>query len=251
MINTLIRISYDGTNYSGFQIQDNAPTVQGELERALAVVYKQHLRICGSGRTDAGVHARGQAASYRAPFRIDEEKLPHALNALLPPDIVVTGAVEVADDFHARFSARRKVYSYTIDRAAYPQVMKRLYSFHLPDALDMKAIEKAADLFTGTHDFKAFRAAGSLMTETTRTLYRVQLKEKPAEQLLAIYYEGSGFLYRMARLITGTIIRVGLGRLELTDVEAALDGKNSEAAGPTVPAYGLCLEKVHYDNLVQ
>ncbi len=249
MFNTLIRISYDGTNYSGFQVQANALTIQGELERALSVTYKQPLRINGAGRTDAGVHARGQAANYLAPFRIAAEKLPYALNALLPPDIVVTEAVEVSGDFHARFTAGRKIYSYTLDRAVFPRVMKRLYSYHLPEPLDLAAVRDAARLFTGTHDFKLFQAAGSSVTDTWRTLYRVELTEEPEKQLLVFYFEGSGFLYRMVRLMTGSLIRVGLNKLNKSDLEAALKGDNSDAAGPTFPAQGLCLEKVHYEQL--
>ncbi len=249
MFNTLIRISYDGTNYSGFQVQANALTIQGELERALSVVYKQPLRLNGAGRTDAGVHARGQAANYFAPFRITAEKLPYALNALLPPDIVVTEAVEVSGDFHARFAVGRKIYSYTLDRAVFPRVMKRLYSYHMPDTLDLAAIRDAARLFAGTHDFKLFQAAGSSVIDTRRTLYRVELTEEPEKQLLVFYFEGSGFLYRMVRLMTGSLIRVGLNKLNKSDLEAALKGDNYDAAGPTVPAQGLCLEKVYYDQL--
>ncbi len=246
MFNTLIRISYDGTNYSGFQIQANAPTVQGELERALGVIYKQEIRIIGAGRTDAGVHALGQAASYFAPFRVAVENLPQAINGLLPSDIVVKGAEEVPEDFHARFSAERKAYSYTLDRAIYPRVMKRLYSLHLPGQLDLDAMRIAAELLTGTHDFEAFQASGSNVANTKRTLYSIDLIEKQYDQVLSLYYEGSGFLYRMVRLITGTLIRVGKGKLEADQVEAALLGINPSAVGPTVPAHGLCLENVFY-----
>ena len=248
MFNTLIRISYDGTNYSGFQIQANAPTVQAELERALGVIYKQEIRIIGAGRTDAGVHALGQAANFLAPFRVARENLPQAINGLLPSDIVVTGAEEVPEDFHARFSADKKTYSYTLDRAIYPRVMKRLYSLHLPGKLDLEAIRKAAELLTGTHDFEAFQASGSIVTDTKRTLFSIDLIEKQNEQLLCLYYEGSGFLYRMVRLMTGTLIRVGKGKLEADQVEAALLGLNPSAVGPTVPAHGLCLENVFYEH---
>ena len=247
MFNTLIRISYDGTNYSGFQIQANAPTVQAELERALGVIYKQEIRLSGAGRTDAGVHALGQAASFLAPFQVAVENLPQAINGLLPPDIVVTGAEEVPGDFHARFSAERKAYSYTLDRATYPRVMKRLYSLHLPGQLDLAAMRKAAEALTGTHDFEAFQASGSVVTNTERTLFKIDLIEKKDEQFLCLYYEGSGFLYRMVRLMTGTLIRVGKGKLAADQVEAALLGINPSAVGPTVPAHGLCLENVYYD----
>lgn len=247
-INILLRITYDGTNYSGFQIQDNASTVQEALEHALGIVYKQPVRIIGAGRTDAGVHARGQAASFKAPFHIAENKIPHALNALLPEDIVITGAAEVDDHFHARYDARRKLYSYTIDRAAFPQVMKRLYSWHLTDRLNLDCMREAAKLFEGLHDFKAFQAEGSEMVETRRTLYKLDITACSREQLLLLSFEGDGFLYRMARLITGTLVRVAMERLSLRQVSEALQGSDTAAVGPTAPARGLCLEKVIYDQ---
>ncbi len=248
MYNTLLRITYDGTNYSGFQIQENAYTVQEALERALKIIYKQPVRITGAGRTDSGVHARGQIANFKAPFHIDDENLPHALNTLLPPDLVINRTLRVEDSFHARFDARRKLYSYTLDRAPFPQVMKRLYSWHIPDKLNLNKMREAALLFEETHDFKAFQAAGSKVTETERTLYRVGIKDFPQEQLLVISFEGSGFLYRMVRMITGTLVRAGLESLSLPEIMKALSGSNPAAVGPTSPAWGLCLEKVIYDH---
>jgi len=247
VFNNLIRISYDGTNYSGFQIQDNAITVQEKLERALEVIYKEPIRITGAGRTDSGVHARGQAANFKGPFPITPEKLPHALNALLPADLVITGSKEVEKDFHARFDARRKLYSYTIDRAPFPQVMKRLYSWHMSEQLNLDIMKEAASLFEGTHDFKIFQAAGSKVVKTERTLYRLEISELPREQLLILNFEGSGFLYRMVRLITGTLIRAGKGRLSLSEIDRALNCIDNAAAGPSAPPWGLCLEQVKYD----
>lgn len=246
MFNTLLKISYDGTGYSGFQLQANAITIQEKLEHALGVIYKQPLRITGAGRTDAGVHARGQMANFSAPFKISDEKLPHALNALLPPDIVVITAQEVSRDFHARFAARGKIYSYTIDRAPFPQVLKRLYSWHLPDRLNLEKMEAAAALFMGTHDFKAYQAAGGSVTDTVRTLDNVAVIDFPAEQLLKFSFAGSGFLYHMARSITGSLVRAGRGTLTPAEIKASLSGANPRAAGPTAPAHGLCLEKVIY-----
>lgn len=247
MQNTLLRISYDGTAYGGFQTQDNAPTIQAEIEKALAVIYKKQLRLAGAGRTDAGVHARGQAANYQAPFKIDPQKIPFALNALLPGDLVVTGASEVAEGFHARIDAVGKIYSYTIDQALHPQVLKRLYSWHRPERLDLSAIAAAAQLFEGEHDFAAFQAAGSSITATTRRLYRVQPTWLPDEEIITILFEGNGFLYRMVRLITGTLIRAGRGELGLEQIAAAIGGSAKTAVGPTAPAHGLCLEKVIYE----
>lgn len=247
MSNILLRITYDGTAYSGFQIQANAFTVQEALERALAVIYKRKLRIAGAGRTDAGVHARGQAAHYTAPFRIATENIPHALNAALPADIVVTGAMEVDAGFHARFDARGKRYSYTVDRACFPQVTKRLYSWHMPDPLDLERMEQACLIFEGTHDFKLFQGAGGTVEDTRRTIYRLALHDMSETDGLVLIFEGDGFLYRMVRLITGAIIRVGKGVLELDEIAKALQGVNRTAVGPSAPAHGLCLEEVNYD----
>jgi tRNA pseudouridine38-40 synthase len=246
MFNVLIRIGYDGAAYSGFQIQENVPTVQGEIEKALAVIYKEPLRLIGAGRTDAGVHAREMIANYHAPFNIDLDKIPHALNCLLPDSIVVHGASAAKPEFHARFDAKGKIYSYTIDQSEYPQIQKRLYSWHLPGPLELKAMDRAAILFKGSHDFAFFQASGSTITDTVRTIYRVELQWLPAEKILIITFEGNGFLYRMVRLITGSLVRIGKGELTEKQVKAALDLKDRSAVGPTAPAHGLCLEKVLY-----
>lgn len=241
-----LEVSYDGTAYGGFQIQKNAPTIQGELEKALAVIYKEPLRITGAGRTDAGVHAQGQVVHYAPPFEIPAAQLPAALNVLLPADIVVLKAALVGPDFHACYDARRKIYRYTLDRAPYPQVMRRHFTYHFPGSFNRLLVEEAARVFTGTHDFQAFRAAGSAVRSTVRTLYRVQLESLPEEQLLRFTFEGDGFLYRMVRMLVGSLLRVSRGRLEPEAIAAALAGGCPQAAGPTAPPQGLCLEKVIY-----
>lgn len=244
MPNFRLDLTYDGTGYSGFQIQYNAPTVQGVLEEALERLYRQRIRITGAGRTDAGVHARGQVVNYQGPPRVPPDRLPAALNSLLPGDVVVTAAGEVPADFHARYSASGKLYSYTLDRAAYPQVLLRLYSWHCPGPLDVEAMREAARILQGTHDFKAFRAEGSSVLNTVRTLRRLELVKE--DYILRLLFEADGFLYRMVRLITGSLVRVGQGRLQPSDIAGALAGVNPRAAGPTAPARGLCLEKVYY-----
>lgn len=247
MTNIKLTISYDGTRYGGFQIQENANTIQGELERGLARIYKQNVRITGAGRTDAGVHARGQAANYQAPFEIPVESIPSALNSTLPRDIVVLGAVAVPDEFHARHQARRKIYSYTIDRAPHPQVMLRLYSTHYPDPLDYSKVLQGARRLEGKHDFAAFQASGGAVRDTVRTLYRVVLQDLAQEQLLRLEFEGDGFLYKMVRLLTGSLLMIGRDKLALGDLAALLEGGTPCAAGPTAPPQGLCLERIYYD----
>ena len=171
------------------------------------------------------------------------ERIPLALNALLPADIVVTGAVH-ASPGHARYSAQKKIYSYTLDRAPFPQVMRRRFSLHCPIPLDLEAVRAAAGFLQGQHDFQAFQASGSTVRDTVRLLYRVELKELPAEKLLILVFEGSGFLYKMVRLLTGSLLRVGEGKLKPVEIAAALSGSRPDVAGPTAPPQGLCLEQV-------
>lgn len=246
MTNIRLEITYDGTAYSGFQIQENAKTIQGEIERALELIYKQPVRLAGAGRTDAGVHARGQVGSYMAPFEIPLDRLPPAINSSLPADIVVIGASEATSGFHARYDARRKIYSYTIDCAPHPRVMLRRFSFHHPEPLDLIVMGQAAGLLEGKHDFRAFQSSGGTVRHTVRTLFRLEVTEDSRERLLRLTFEGDGFLYRMVRLITGSLLRAGRGQLDPGCILKALEGKAPSAAGPTAPPQGLCLEKVLY-----
>lgn len=245
-VNLKLDLTYDGTAYSGFQWQKQVDTIQGCLEEALDTLYKQKIRIAGAGRTDAGVHARGQVVTYTAPALIPPIKVPLALNSLLPEDIVVTAAAVVPDNFHARFSARRKIYSYNLDLGRYPRVMLRRYTYHHPEALDVIEIQEAATLFEGKHDFRAFRARGSAVRRTERTLNHIFVDYKCDEELLSIIFEGEGFLYKMVRMIAGTLLRVGRDEITREAVALALRGENPAAVGPTAPARGLCLEKVIY-----
>lgn len=244
--NIRLDVTYDGTGYSGFQVQAGADTVQGRLEEALGVLYKGKIRVAGAGRTDAGVHARGQVAGYTAPFNIPVERLPLALNSLLPGDIVVTGAAEAPENFHARFSARRKIYSYSLDLAPYPRVMLRRFTWHHPDPVDSARLRQAASLLEGKHDFRSFQAQGSAVRRTERTLFRISVEHQAEEHLLRLIYEGDGFLYKMVRLLTGSLLRAGRGELLPEEMARALSGESPWAVGPTAPAHGLCLEKVIY-----
>ncbi len=245
-VNLRLTLAYDGTAYSGFQWQKNADTIQDRLEKALEVLYKRSIRVAGAGRTDAGVHARGQVVTCIAPAIIPPERLPLAINSVLPEDIIVTGAEVVPEKFHARFNARRKIYSYNVDLARYPRMMLRRYTYHHPDLLNVNEIQKASSIFEGRHDFRSFRAGGSAVRRTERILNRVLGDYKPDEELLSLIFEGEGFLYKMVRLLTGTLLRVGRGEISREEAAAALRGENPAAVGPTAPARGLCLEKVIY-----
>jgi tRNA pseudouridine38-40 synthase len=237
-------ISYDGTAYHGYQYQENAYTVQEALEKALRKLYGEKIRVGAAGRTDAGVHARGQVVSFCAPERIPGDRLKQALNGILPKDIVIVEAGRVADGFLSRKDAKGKVYTYSIDNGSHPDVFMRNYSWHLPCHLDLEKMQKTAALFLGEHDFKAFQAAGSPVKTTVRTIYSLTVTRK--NHFIILRFEGNGFLYKMVRRITGTLAKVGLGKREPKEVLAALTNGRRRFAGPTAPPGGLCLEKVLY-----
>ncbi len=237
-------VAYDGTAYHGFQIQENALTIQHFLEKALAALYGTCIRVEAAGRTDAGVHARGQVVNYCAPSLVPEAQLPAALNGLLPKDILVIGAKQVEESFSARRDARAKIYSYTIDRGPFPDVLCRRYAWHISRPLDLQAMQKAATYLEGKHDFRAFQAAGSRVRTTVRTLFSLKLTVEG--QFISFGFNGDGFLYKMVRNITGTLVEVGLGRLSDQDITPILLAGNRKQAGATAPARGLCLEKVIY-----
>ncbi len=237
-------ISYDGTAYHGFQYQENAFTVQEALEKALYKLYGEMIRVGASGRTDAGVHARGQVISYRASERIPGERLRQALSGVLPRDIVVLEAAKADDSFLSRKDAKGKIYTYAIDNGPCPDVFTRNFAWHLPCLLDLEKMRAAAELFLGEHDFQAFQAAGSPVKTTVRTIYSLTVTRK--NHFIILRFEGNGFLYKMVRRITGTLVKAGLGKREPGEVQAALTWGQRCYAGPTAPARGLCLEKVLY-----
>lgn len=237
-------LAYDGTAYHGFQIQENALTIQHYLERALATLYGSNIRVEAAGRTDAGVHARGQVVNFCAPPNVPDLQLPPALNGLLPGDILVIGAEQVEEGFSARRDAQAKIYSYTIDRGPFPDVLRRRYAWHIDRPLDLQAMQKGAANLAGKHDFRAFQAAGSRVRTTVRTLFSIKLATEG--QFINLRFAGDGFLYKMVRNITGTLVEVGLGRMSGQDITRILLAGNRKQAGATAPARGLCLEKVIY-----
>lgn len=243
MRNIKLLLGYDGSNYHGFQVQQNAVTVQELLEKAVGTVCGHVVRVTPAGRTDTGVHATGQTVNFRTTSRIPCERLPYALNAVLPPDIVVYAA-EVADDtFHARYSATGKVYAYHIDNAPHPRVMERRHMYHVRFPLDTVLMQKAAGTLLGTHDFRSFMAAGSSVKTTVRTLRRLDVDER--DRFVTVTAEADGFLYNMVRIITGTLIEVGRKKRD-PDLIPVLIAKNRDAAGYTAPPHGLILREVKY-----
>lgn len=237
-------VSYDGTNYAGFQRQPNHITIQSELERALEELTKEPITIYGSGRTDAGVHALGQVMHFSTNLSIPIEKWPLAIRNYLPDDIVVRRTFSVADDFHARYDAIAKVYRYQIDCGAVPNVFYRRYSYHYPHHLDIEQIRAALPVLSGTHDYSAFCSTGTSIENKVRTIYKIGLKEDG--DLLQLDFHGNGFLYNMVRILVGTLLQVGGGRIAITDIPEIIASKDRHRAGVTAPAHGLTLLKVHY-----
>lgn len=251
--NILLTIEYDGTGFHGWQRQPGARTCQGELEKALSVLCAQEVTIEGTSRTDAGVHALDQKATLRGDFAIPTERIPEACSNLLGggrnsmkgSDIRIISAEEMDEDFHARFSCTGKKYIYRIHNAKEPDVFRRNSCWHIKESLDTEAMQRAASFIEGTHDFACFQAAGAQKRLTTvRTVYGIEILKKNDE--IEIHVSGNGFLYNMVRIITGTLVEAGKGRISPDYVEQIIEKKDRCLAGPTAPPQGLYLAKVYY-----
>lgn len=239
-------ISYDGTNYVGWQVQPNGVSVQALLEKALFELTGEQIRVEGSGRTDSGVHAKAQVAHFDTEARMAADKFAIAMNMHLPPDIRVLFSEECDPTFHARFSAKRKVYSYTVQLGPHADVFLRTTSLHLHYIPDVEAMQKAAAAVIGTHDFNAFKCADSSMENTVRTITRSEWNRNG--NLLVYTVEGNGFLYNMVRVLVGTMLEIGSGKRPVSDMENAIETGSRTSAGATAPARGLRLERVIYPD---
>ena len=240
----LLTISYDGTNYSGWQKQKNAVTVQGEFDKACSTLFKTDIESIGASRTDAGVHALGQRAVIDVDTSIPAEKIPLALNPLLPDDIVVTHAEEVGADFNPRFKALKKTYEYSIYNAPFRNPLYRNYSEYVRYELDLDSMRMACEAFVGEHDFRAFCASGNSSKTTVRTIYALDV-EKDGD-FIKIRVTGNGFLYNMVRIIAGTLIYVGEGRIAPDDLPEIIASGDRRKAGKTAGPSGLVLVKIMY-----
>jgi tRNA pseudouridine38-40 synthase len=242
--NIKLVLAFDGTSYHGWQIQKNQGTVQGELRDAIREITGEPTCPVGSGRTDAGTHARGYVASFATVSTIAAPNLVRALNSRLPPDIRILSAREVPADFHARRSARSKVYRYQIYRGAVmPPHLAREF-FHYPYPIDTERMEQAAAVFVGTHDFASFAAKGGERENTVRRIYGCRLKSTGLR--LALTVEGDGFLHHMIRNMVGTLLELGRGQMTLPAFKTLFDRRDRTQAGFTAPAHGLILLKVCY-----
>lgn len=237
-------MEYDGTDYAGFQRQKNRPTVQSQLERALQECLKHETVVIPAGRTDAGVHATGQVCKFRTTNRIPGERIPLALNRLLPPSISVRQAREVSPNFHPRFNAISRVYVYTIDSEPIRSALLRRYAHHVARPLHVPAMQRAARYLIGVHDFASFQASGSEMGGTIREMFRIACARQG--RLVRITLEANAFLYQMVRNIVGTLIQIGIGKRHAEDMKRVLEARDRSQAGPTAPPNGLCLVKVKY-----
>lgn len=268
-MNIRLLLAYDGTNYHGFQIQapEKEPTVQGVLEKAIFRLTGEKVRVIAAGRTDAGVHALGQVVNFHCTRPLPEKAWVPALNSLLPTDIRVLEAAEVAESFHARYNAIRKTYRYLIQNGTQPSIFWQRYAWWFPYPLDEEAMRRAGEYLVGEHDFSAFRGSGATTKTAVRSLRSITWQVTPltrgdlvdllpsdrkTEQvspfgrLLAMEFTADGFLYQMVRIIVGTLVEVGGGRLKPEDLQRILASRNRCLAGPTAPPHGLCLVRVEY-----
>ncbi|MBU9720191.1 MULTISPECIES: tRNA pseudouridine(38-40) synthase TruA [Bacillaceae] len=239
--------SYDGSHFSGYQVQPDARTVQGELQKALARMHKaDSWNATGSGRTDTGVHSLGQTIHFDTSLNLPENRWPMALNALLPDDIIILEASYVGDDFHARYDTVGKEYIYRVETSKVKNVFKRNYCFHVREELDLEKMQKAASHYLGTHDFTSFSSPRTAVVDKVRTIYDVSIDRSGEE--LTFRYVGSGFLYQMVRVLTGTLIEIGKDRMNAEEIPEILEAKDRALAGPTIPGNGLYLSKVVYSE---
>jgi len=244
--NIVMRIRFDGSRYHGWQIQKAETTVAGTLESVLSRVCDHSVKINGCGRTDAGVHAELYCANFRTSSNIPADRLPFAVNSLLPPDIAVQSAILAPDDFDANLSCIKKEYTYRIfnSRIRDPFYSGRAYFY--PQALDINAMRRASQYFVGTHDFSAVRSTGTETKTTVRTVFWYEIEEK--EPLVELRVCADGFLYNMARAMAGTLLYVSESKILPDELPLLLEQKDRRLTGPTVPPDGLYLTRIWYDG---
>ncbi|MBD3948937.1 tRNA pseudouridine(38-40) synthase TruA [Tuanshanicoccus lijuaniae] len=245
-----IKLQYDGTNYVGYQVQPNGPTIQAALEKALATMAKlkkgEHIPTASSGRTDSGVHALGQVVHFDYPAMIQPEALKRALNSLLDESINVVAASQVADDFHARYHSVAKEYIYRVDIGQFPDPFKRQYTTHHGYRYDLNRMQLAIQAVIGTHDFTSFCSTKTDKEDKVRTIYEAQVFEDTANRELVFRFYGNGFLYNMIRILVGTLLQIGDGLKPVDELARLIKVKNRNQAGPTAPPQGLYMKRVVY-----
>jgi len=241
-----LTMEYDGTDFCGWQRQKEDRTVQETIETAVEAMVGDPVSVAGSGRTDSGVHALRQTASFSCDTRLDAETLQRGLNSLLPDDVVIIGCREMDAEFHARYSARSKMYRYRILNRRIPEALGRRYAWHIKRPLSVDRMSAAASLLQGTQDFKAFEGAGSPRSHTVRTVSRANWRQA-SNGYLVFEIEADGFLRFMVRNIVGTLVEVGSGKRAPEDITTILLSRDRSQGGPTAPAHGLFLVEVRYE----
>ncbi|MDK2992080.1 MAG: tRNA pseudouridine38-40 synthase [Clostridiales bacterium] len=242
--NIKLILQYDGTAYAGWQYQKNALTIQQVVEEAVERLTGQHSTVIAAGRTDRGVHALGQAANFKTDSNIPTDRWLYALNAVLPEDIRVVDAHDVPMSFHARFDAKGKLYRYIIWNAPYSSALLRNFSLHVARPLDADAMRRAAQYLVGTHDFSSFQASGSAMRDTVRSIWDISIQNE--DKMISVSISGDGFLYNMVRIMVGTLIDVGIGKITACDAKLILEARDRKRAGRTASPHGLYLVEVYY-----
>lgn len=237
-------VAYDGTNYNGFARQPNGVTIQETLEQAIEKIVQHKVHIIGAGRTDTGVHARGQCCVFDSPTKIPAERLVAAINSKLPLDIAVKSVEIVPETFHPRFGAKRKTYRYQILNSKVRDPFQGKYALLYPYHLDIELMKAAATHMIGEHDFVCFCSAGSTVKGTVRTIYDINITKDG--DMVSVDICGNGFLYNMVRIIIGTLIKVNEGKLSTDDISKIIESKKRELAGPTAPPQGLTMVEIEY-----
>lgn len=238
-------VAYDGTNYHGWQVQDNGITIEEVLNRTISELVQEDIKVIGASRTDAGVHACGNVAVFDTESRIPGDKFSFALNQRLPEDIRIQESCEVDADFHPRYADTVKTYEYNILNRRFELPTKRLYAAFCYYPMDIERMNQAAAYLVGEHDFKSFCSAGAQVQTTVRTIYAVNVKK--ADDMVHIRITGNGFLYNMVRIIAGTLMQVGTGLMEPEQVKEILEARDRSKAGPTAVAKGLTLVEIRYE----
>lgn len=244
MKNILLTIEYDGKDFNGWQKQPNKLNIQGEIERTIEEITGEKVDLIASGRTDAGVHALAQMANFKTNSKLPVEKYPIALNTKLKKSIRIQKAEEVEENFHSRYHCKQKTYRYIINNSSQGSSIYRNLEYFIPNKLDVEKMQEAVKYFEGEHDFKAFKASGTSSKSSVRTIYKAKV-EKQGERII-IELTGNGFLYNMVRIIAGTLVEVGLGKIKPEEISEIIEKKERANAGKTLPPQGLYLVKVEY-----
>lgn len=245
MRNIKLKIEYDGKDFNGWQKQPNKLNIQGEIERAIKDITGEETELIASGRTDAGVHALGQVANFKTNSNIPVEKIPIALNTKLKRSVRILEAIEVEERFHSRYNCKQKTYRYVINNSENGTAIYRNLEYNFSQKLDVEKMNKASKYFIGEHDFKGFKASGTSSKSSIRTIYEAKVYKDNEKVIIEL--TGNGFLYNMVRIISGTLVEVGIGKIKPEEIAEIINSKDRTKAGKTLPPNGLYLVKVEYE----